>query len=446
MAVGKILYKSVYWRSLQVILSFFINLFLVRHFQSSISAEFYSFIYVLSLCSSFFTLGLDIGLNFFLASRRLSPRAARRIIISVAVLALLICLPLLAVYFRPESYPDISLGKWLCFAACQIAGVLLTSLSGTIFTAHDQSYVPAQYSFGINLALAALVFSMPLLFGVNGHRLVENLFFLYFGFSLLQGLILFVVAMNRYPDTAAGIPDERERLLTGPAGIRTMLRYSFMAFITNFIFFVGGRLCIYLLPYWVDNDSLGNYIQAYKLVEYLSLLASFLYYPFIALVAGRRHTRTREWLLLFLVRLSNTAVLLFCLLMLIVGRSLLPFVYGYSFHRMYGIFICFIPGLFPVCSSTFFTAYFYGAGRLRYNFVSGCIQLGTVFILFILLTRQWGVYGAAIAFSLAGLVSMAYDCIVFRKESPYRLRELFLARMPDWRMVRIFVRQWRKPA
>jgi len=440
MAIGKILYKSMYWKFFQLALSFFINLFLTRHFRSAISAEFYSFVYILSLFATFFTLGLDIGLNYYLSRRQITPRAACRIIAGVTVLALVISLPLLYLLFHPARFPDLSPGRWLFFSACHITGVLLTSLSGTIFTAYGQNYRPAQYISGINIVLAVLLFVMSVV--CTGSRLVESLFFLYFLFSFLQGAILFAVALVRYAGAAPGVAAAMAAGTTHqPVGLRELLGFSFMAFITNFIFFLGGRLGIYLLPYRVNAAEQGNYIQAYKLVEYCGLIASFIYYPFIAIVAAQDKEKTKEKLLLFLVRLSNTAVLFFSLLMLVFGKALLPFIYGRSFEGMYGIFVCFIPGLFPVCSSTFFTAWFYGAGRLKYNFISSCIQLSATFILFFLLAGIGGARGVALAYSLAGMASMAYDCIVFGREAPYRPAALFLARGQDWRIVRDFVGQ-----
>jgi O-antigen/teichoic acid export membrane protein len=433
--IAKILYKSMFWKTLQFALSFLINLLLARLFQSSISAGFYSFVYLLSLIAAFFTLGLDIGLNYYLSRREIDPGAACRIILVATLAALMFGIPLLALAYRGLGHPDLPSGVWLIFASFQIAGVILTNLSGTLFTAYGRNDLPAQYAFWINLALAALLALAPDFF--TGGRLVESLFFLYFSFSILQGLILYIVAATRYTRKTNDVGART-------AGIAVILRYSFMAFLTNFVFFLGVRLNLYLLPYRVDAADQGNYIQAYKLVEYLGVIASFLYYPFIALVAGRYEAKMKERLLLFLVRLSNTAVLLFSILMLAGGRTLLPFVYGHSFDRMYGIFVWFIPGLFPVCSSIFLTAWFYGAGLLKYNLISGCIQLATAAILFFLLVGRWDVRGAAFAFSLASLASMCYDCIVFRRRTPYALTDLLLAKKQDWRTLRVFIRQLRR--
>jgi O-antigen/teichoic acid export membrane protein len=294
--------------------------------------------------------------------------------------------------------------------------VILTNLSGTLFTAYGRNDLPARYVFGINVVLSAALILASRYF--SGHRLVQTLFFVYFAFSFLQGIVLYLLAVIRYSSRLEDGGPQR-------AGLGAILRYSFLAFVTNFIFFLGGRLNIYLLPLRVNAADQGNYIQAYKLVEYCVLIASFLYYPFIALVAGRYEDAMKQRLLLFLVRISNTAVLLFSIGMLVAGKALLPFIYGHSFDRMYGIFVLFIPGLFAVCPSTFLTAWFYGA-------------------LFFLLVGIWGVRGAAVAFSLASLASMGYDCFVFRKLTPYRLRDLLLVQGPDWRTLRDFARRLRR--
>jgi O-antigen/teichoic acid export membrane protein len=426
MAIGRILYKSIYWKCLQFSLSFLVNLLLARLFQSALSAEFYSLVYLLSLFTSFFSFGLDISLNYYLSRRQLGPGKARKIILCVSLIALLISLPLLTFNFPAGRYPDLTAGLWLLFPAWQISGVLLTNLCTTIFTAYGRNYLPAKYAFVINAGMALLVLLVPRF--VHGPLLVKSLFFLYFVSSFLQGVFLYIMASIHYPRST-------EEKVTGSVRIGQLLRFSFMAFLTNFIFFVAGRLCIYWLPYRVAAVDLGNYIQAYKLVEYLGLAASFIYYPFIALVAGPYSAKKKEKLLFLLVRVSNTAVLLSILLLVAVGAPLLPLLYGHSFVPMYGILLCFIPGFIPVCTSTFFTAYFYGTGHLKYNLVSGCLQLVSVSLLFPFLTALWGGQGAALSFSFAALVSMGYDCVMLRKIVPYKAGDLLLTRIADWRLI-----------
>jgi O-antigen/teichoic acid export membrane protein len=102
---------------------------------------------------------------------------------------------------------------------------------------------------------------------------------------------------------------------------------------------------------------------------------------------------------------------------------------------MYPIFWGFIPGLFALCSSAFLTAWYFGAGHIRYNLVSAVVQLVTALLLYYLLTPRWGVRGAALAYSGGALASFAYDCWMFRRFHVFKLRDLLWVRRADWRRV-----------
>ena len=426
MATGKILYKSMYWKIFQLFTSFIINVILARLFRAEVAAGFYSLVYLLSLCTGFFTLGLDIGLNYYLTRNRISAQWASTIILTVTGIALMVSLPLIGAYYRT----GFSMGSLLFFSGCHIAGVLLATLSGTIFTAYGRNHEQAMVAFFVNLVLA--VFAGLAAGVLHREHAIVYVFYIYFSFSFLQGVILFIMAWRRYGRVQG---EGRDR-----PPFREIIRFSFGAFITNFIFFLAAKMCIYLLPYRVLPGPRGNYIQAYKIVEYLSLGTAFLYYPFITLVAGGDGSKVREKVL-FLVRLSNTMVLLCVVIILAVGRWLFPLVFGNSFDGMYGDFCWLIPGLFAACSSTFFTAWYFGRGLVRVNLISACIQLVTVVLFFFLFTGYGNVHGAALAFSLSGLFSMAYDVLVFSREGRLRGRDLLLAGGGDWRVIRAFVLQ-----
>ena len=421
MAIGNILYKSLYWKTAQLISSFIITVIYARILRSAITGEFYSFVYLLSLCTSFFTFGLDIGLNYYLSRREITATFAVRIIVVLVLLAVPAGLSFLWWYDQPARLPGMGLHPMLLFSACQIAGVLMTVLAGAIFTAYGQNYRPAQWSCFINIAMGVLSIASAAL--LPDHTAGKALFFIYFGFSLIQGLVLLVAAIRLY-STSPVTGD-------GAVGIWDLIRFSSGAFVTNFIFFIGARMGLYLLPYYTTAGDQGNYIQAYKLVEYAGLIAGFIYYPFITLVARDQAGHTSEKVLL-LVRLSNTAVLLLSLGALAAGWYLFPLIFGPSFNNMYNIFIGFIPGLFAACSSTFFTAYYFGIGHFRINLISACIQLTSAIVFFFLFTGAWGVRGTAFAFSMAALASMVYDCWIFRRYAGYTLKDLLLAGRSDW--------------
>jgi O-antigen/teichoic acid export membrane protein len=431
MATAKILYKSFYWKIFQFFISFAVNLVFVRTFQSAVSAQFYSLLYLLSLASSFFTLGLDIGLNYYLSKNLLSARKALGIIALLVVLALLISLPLIYLDYRPSAHPSSIMPHLILFSALGIAGNLLTTLSTSLYTVHGQNHLSTALAVVFNSAL--LVISILLILLLKGELLLESLFFLYFIFSFFQGLFIFIYSYWLY----SGKPTPA---LGKNSSLMQVLRFSFAAFSCNFLFFAGMRMNVYLLPYWTRPEDLGNYIQAFKLVEYIALLVSFLYYPFMSVIAQDADEKKIKEMVLTLVRLSNSFVLVISLLLLLTGWFLFPFVFGHSFNRMYYLLPWFIPGLFAACSSTFFTAYFFGKGRIKYNFWSAIILLLSGFLFFFVFIHAGGPAGAALAFSLSGLLSFCFDSLIFKKDQPYRIVDLLFARKEDIQKIRLFIK------
>jgi O-antigen/teichoic acid export membrane protein len=427
MPVGKILYKSLQWKSLQFFTSFLVNIVFARALHAAVAGEFYSLVYFLSLIISFFTLGLDISLNYYLSRKEMDGAAARRIMLAVTGAAVLVSLPLI---FFISRYPDVGISYLLLLAGLHITGGLLTALSGAIFTAGGKNHIPACIAFIFNSLLVAL--SLYCSSRWTGGSLIYAFFGLYFLFSFGQGCLLFFLSF-------------RLSFAPQPTGLRLIevLQFSFFAFLTNLLFFIAARLYIYIIPYYLTPYSQGNYIQSYKVVEYIGLAMSFTYYPFIALVAGLGEGRERmKDHLLLLVRLSNTAVLAFSIVAAVAGHWLFPFLFGPSFDRVSVIFTAFIPGLFAVCSSGFFTAWFFGAGQARYNLISACIQLLSMPLLFFLLNGPAAPERIALAFSLSNLLSLGYDLRIFKKAFSYGLRDVLWIRKADVKMIleRVWIR------
>lgn len=418
MALGTIFYRSIVWKVLQMASSFFVTLLFARTLQSAISAELYSLVYVLSLLTGFFTLGLDVGLNYFVSRLELGLTRARLLIFAVTVLSLLAGLPLLLSYYSPGLYPDLPRTQFLLFSVLQVAGVLTVTLSGALFTASGRNHIPALLATVMNLLLLVLV---PMLSRVvSAGRLPQSLFLVYFLSTFLLGVGLLIATVGLAP--AARRVEKRIPLAA-------ILRFSLGAFLVNYIFLVAGRVGIYLLPGRVSPSVLGNYIQAFKLVEWVALVPGFFYFPFITLVVGDKEGMAAK--LLLLVRLSNTLAGAFALSAVAFGWFLFPFLFGPSFGDMYRIFIAFIPGLFPAFASGYFTAYFYGAGQVRLNAISAGVQLISGVLLFFLLTPLAGAEGCALAYSGSALLSMGFDVLAFRRFSVFRLRDILFLRRSD---------------
>ncbi|HTQ26810.1 MAG TPA: hypothetical protein VMI35_01720 [Puia sp.] len=432
MATAKILYKSFYWKILQFFVSFAVNLLYVRLFQSSLSAEFYSLLYLLSLATSFFTFGLDIGLNYFLAAKKLSSKNALWMALLVSVLAVLVTVLLAFLWYdRLVGFSGMGLHHVLLFTLLQVSGNLLAIFSGPLYNAHGQTHLSTFIAVLFNFFL--LVLGLAWARSYQGEELVRRLFLAYFSCSFLQGLFIFGYAYLLYG--REGTPGQ------GGAGLGDILKFSLAAFAVNFIFFAGGRVTVYLLPGHLSAADLGNYIQAFKLVEYITVFASFLYYPLMSIVTRQSDDNKIRVMVLTLVRLSNTAVLVLSVVLVCTGWFLFPLVFGPSFGYMYKIFVMLTPGLFASCASSFFTAYFFGRGRLRNNFISAFILLAAGLFFYFLFVPMGVLTGAACGFSVASLLSLGYDVVVFHDIQPFPIKAALFVRPADIEMVRLFIKR-----
>lgn len=449
MAFGRILYKSFYWRAIQLGSAFVQNILLARLLQSTAYAEIFSLVYIFSLVTGFFTFGLNIGLNYFITRGELNVPAARGLMLRVTALALVAGTIVLYVCRHTFAYPGLSVATMLVFAACQVAGILLTTLAGSVFTARERNHLPVQLAVAANIGIIVLALLDYRFF--SGEQARDYLFDGYFGFTLIQGAALFLwlgrLAPARPGQTAPAIPGPPTAGAATPAtpvSTRVLFRFCFLSFVVSFLFLVGGRITIYLLPGRTTPGELGNYIQVFKCVEYLGYVTAFLYYPVVTLAAGDDSPATKDKVLV-LVRLSNTVVLLVSAAGLALGSWVFPLIFGPSFDGMYVVFWAFIPGMFAFCSSTFLTAWYFGAGGVRYNLVSAIIQLATALLLYFLLTPVLGARGAALAFSGGGLASFWYDCRMFRRFHTFTIRDLLWIRPADWRLMWNFSGQLFRP-
>ncbi|HEY4206772.1 MAG TPA: hypothetical protein VGM31_08170, partial [Puia sp.] len=119
MPVGKILYLNLRWRSLQFLTSFIVNAIFARSLHAVVAGEFYTLVYTLSLLISFFTLGLDISLNYFLARRAISAGMARRLILIVTAAGLVVGLALMT-SVPSASYPHLDIYQLLMLSGLHI--------------------------------------------------------------------------------------------------------------------------------------------------------------------------------------------------------------------------------------------------------------------------------------------------------------------------------------
>ncbi|HEU4574949.1 MAG TPA: hypothetical protein VFS36_08090 [Chitinophagaceae bacterium] len=430
MSLNLIFYRSYVWRLIQFASSGLLNIYLAYTFGAQLTGQFYGILYLFLTASNFFVFGFDVSLNYYVAKKALKTSDAVTITFLMTGISVILSMIIFPVYFQYNTFPEFRLQKLLIYTFLFVAGNVLIVFSGAILTAGNKNHLIGKFT-AINNSLLLLL-AIVLVNRYAPHPAADHFFTWYFIFYFLQGVLMISLLAGSFR-RIAGFRWPPPRLFV------KLLRFSGFIFITNFLFYISNKIPVMLAGTGSDFLTSGNYIQAYKLVEYISAMASFLYFPAVAMVAAEKNTVAGERIL-FLVRISNTFILLVSLLLVATGRILFPWIFGQSFSQVYPIFLYLLPGLLAAGSSPFLTAYFFGTGRVRYNFVSALIMLVSLTVSLVLLPHTMGIMRIAAAFSISGIISFLYDALAFRKFFRYKLADILLLQKNDAARLFLFLK------
>jgi Na+-driven multidrug efflux pump len=100
-------------------------------------------------------------------------------------------------------------------------------------------------------------------------------------------------------------------------------------------------------------------------------------------------------------------------------------------------------GVVALGSNRILSHYFIGSGNIRYS--AYCSVFGLVVLLFagFVLIPLYGVFGAAVASSIAYTAMLAFSTVVFARQTDTTFKE-FLPSKADWREAVKIIRRFRK--
>lgn len=216
--------------------------------------------------------------------------------------------------------------------------------------------------------------------------------------------------------------------------IQKMLRFSALTLTANIVFFLVYRIDYLFVKYSAvcSSADLGNYIQASKLGQMLLLVPQVLasvIFPQTASGADRAMVNNT---LTIISRLFSQGFLLLLLLLLVVGKWFLPFVFGNTFNKMYWAFVLLLPGIFSLSVLALLSAYFSGKGKVKVNITGAFISLVIVTTGDYFLIPLYGINAAAAMSTIAYSAGMFYSLYCFYKDYSISFSGFFKWRRTDY--------------
>jgi len=394
MQAGRTLFQSIVWRGLYYVAAFIINILIARHFQASVSGAVYYISSIYALVLLFLSLGLESGIIYF-AARNGIP-LARLFSLSIAWSLLAGLSVFFAVYvFFPGEYVRIP-GPLLLFSSvCFISGNLLTTYCSGFYYARNDFILPNAVNITCTIILVIVLpyGDRSVIPGISN----ENYFYVYFGSFLVQGI--WVAAATKIKYIKSGFQQ-----LLSIAEFRLLFRYCAMAFAGNIIYFLLYRVDYWFVENYCTPEQLGNYIQVSKLGHLFLIVPTILASAVFPITAGGKKENLAQ-LLTLLSRSIFFVYLFVCVVLILTGQWLFPFVFGESFS-------------------------------VKKNMLGALYALALVLAGNMLFIPKYGINAAALISSLGYMVYHVYILGSFSREHKVPVSDFYVFRYGDWIKIR----------
>ena len=158
------------------------------------------------------------------------------------------------------------------------------------------------------------------------------------------------------------------------------------------------RADVYMLGRMLGVEAVGQISVATTFAEYLWYIPSILGSMLFAVVAANRGPQSIERI----CRSTRLAVALLApvaIVLLLIGRPLIPLIYGTAYARAGTLLVLLVPGMFAISVHLVLDSYFAGKGFPPISYLGAAGALATKVLLNLAVVPRFGLEGAAVVTS-----------------------------------------------
>lgn len=216
--------------------------------------------------------------------------------------------------------------------------------------------------------------------------------------------------------------------------VRPAASYGIKNYLANLFMFFNYRLDTFFVNYYNGAADVGLYstgVGVAELIWYIPNAISGALFP-------KSSSMSKETSARLTAQVSRQSLVIAAVLTIVsavIGPLLIPFVYGVDFLPSVKPFLWLLPGILGITLSKIISANLAGIGKPQYaTYTSGMTVIITV-VLDVLLIPPYGIVGAAIASTVAYLLSAALTVMWFSRETNIRLVDVVFPRKEDISLV-----------
>jgi O-antigen/teichoic acid export membrane protein len=410
MSLHKNILKSVAGKSILMISAYALTILASRHFGASGSGYINYYVSLYTFLAIFFTAGMDTSLGYFFSSEKLAKKKLYHFafiwLVAIHVMAFAFCF-LQLIFVTHDIIPG---NAW--FFLLFVTGISTAGIVTSLLNAEGRLF---QYNVIQSLGFLVLFFIL-LRYHLENIPVSPELFLGWLGVSGYSTAIIIagLFFISRQPLTSVKI---------FPAEKKILLKFAFIFLVTSLL-----NLLLTRVDYWFVKRSctvadLGNYIQASRFGQIAVLLpgmVSFALFP-EAVKNARNNTANIQ----LLAKLYFYGAIVFCVVFMLSGYLVFPFLFGDSFGKMPALFILSSPGIIFLTMSYPYAIYFPAIQRIKILIVALSTTIGVLSVVYSILIAQHDIYLFTIACSCGYILYASILLFVFCKSNHVKPVTLF---------------------
>jgi len=393
-----------------------------RYYQAPGSGLIYYNLALLAWFTLLLSFCLEFGLNYCLASGRIQASKLTGLALIWTFAAGIIAFFVLKFSLR-KIITDTTGINFLYISVIYIIGNLLIGFfSSLLFSLKNFVTSNLVLAFG-NCILIILIPKRTLVSLAQDHFI-----YIYFISFLIQGFILFIIFLIK---NVAGLKIRLPDL----ADLKLLLELSLWGFFSNALSMLLYRIDYYFVNRYCTPLSLGNYIQASKMVQIFLVLPAIISTTLFPITAGGELKNP-----VINIQFLSRSLLFFSIIpaaiLMLTGKWLFPYLFGNSFQFMYKPFNLLVPGVLAFCVICPITSYYGGKKILYVNLIALLISVSFVTVSYPAVVPAYGILAAAIVSSLGYISYAAILLWFFSRHHVVSLSNFFTFHLEDFRWIK----------
>lgn len=426
----KELIKNIFFKGINVLLSFVVTVLIVRLLGAQGNGIYSLFIANTAIIVLIVSFSFNSGLTYYSAKNEFSPLTlfnSAFVILCIQVILILAAEKIFQAIFGFSFYVDIYSAEFSFWGWLYLFAILLNGYVSAIFTGNKWFN-----TLNIITVITNIIFItvFAFLFFKNHSYSIQNTLAIlktYIVLIALQALLNLIILLKK-------IKFRFRFTFLKPAQFKLVFMYAGVAFFSNLFQFFAYRMDYWFVNYFQNKDELGLYALASKLNQVLWLLPmtiAAVIIPFTVSDSDELAEKVKT-----ILRLQFNSYIFLGILLAITSPVLIPFIFGNDFQGTVLPFIILLPGVIIFTLTTILAAYFAGINRQDINLKISFFCFFTILIGDILLVPKFGIKGAAVAscigYSLSGFASV----YVFSKKLGWNFQELLLIKKKDFMLIK----------